>query len=77
MIIGTERSSRVQEIVCSPLSSDGEGARRGRASAGAFRNIFATLEDGREFMVDIRVNSDPGTLPSMPLAFHLLHKIPS
>ena len=47
MIIGTERSSRVQEIVCSPLSSDGEGARGGRASAGAFRNRLATLEDGQ------------------------------
>ena len=47
VIIGTERSSRVQEIVCSPLSSDGEGARGGRASAGAFRNRLATLEDGQ------------------------------
>ena len=45
------------------MSSDGEGHGGGRASAGAFRNRLATLEDGQG------VNSDPGTLPSMPLAF--------
>ena len=46
---------------------------RGRGEAGPLLGPsgidWPHWKTGKEFMVDIRVNSDPGTLPSIPLAF--------